>query len=183
MFWKASSTLLASRADVSMKERLFSPESELASQRQRQLTSSRCPKLTGKLLGFFGWHSAQVSQIALISHKHDDNVRICVISELFQPPVNIIVGLMLADVVNKKGTDGTTIVGRGNGAVTLLTSSVPDLRLDRLRIDLNRTGCELHANGRLGVQVEFIAGETTQKVGLSNTRVSNKHHCIIITAS
>lgn len=25
MFWKASSTLLASRADVSMKERLFSP--------------------------------------------------------------------------------------------------------------------------------------------------------------
>lgn len=25
MFWKASSTLLASKADVSMKERLFSP--------------------------------------------------------------------------------------------------------------------------------------------------------------
>jgi hypothetical protein len=25
MFWKASSTLLASRAEVSMKERLFSP--------------------------------------------------------------------------------------------------------------------------------------------------------------
>jgi hypothetical protein len=26
MFWKASSTLLASKADVSMKERLFSPD-------------------------------------------------------------------------------------------------------------------------------------------------------------
>jgi hypothetical protein len=32
MFWNASSTLLASRAEVSMKERLFSPVDELVSE-------------------------------------------------------------------------------------------------------------------------------------------------------
>lgn len=39
MFWKASSTLLASRAEVSMKERLFSP----VASRQPQSPSPRLP--------------------------------------------------------------------------------------------------------------------------------------------
>lgn len=65
MFWKASSTLLASRAEVSMKERLFSPAATSASVSLFQLHSGI---RTGKLLGFLCRHRSQMSQIALVSY-------------------------------------------------------------------------------------------------------------------
>ena len=118
-----------------------------------------------------------MSQIALVSDQHDDDVGIGVIPQLLQPPVDILVGLVLANVVDKEGPDGTTVVGGGDGAITLLTGGIPDLRLDRLGVDLDGTGGEFDTDGRLGVQVELIASETTQQVGLSDARVSNQHHC------
>jgi hypothetical protein len=42
---------------------------------------------------------------------------------------------------------------------------------------LNASGGELYANGRLGLQIEFIAGKPRQQVGLANTRVTNQHNC------
>lgn len=132
---------------------------------------------TGKLLGLLRRHSPQVSQIALVSNKHDNDVGVRMVPEFFQPPIDIVVGLMLADVVDKKGSDGTAIVSGGDRTVALLAGRIPDLGLDRLRVNLNGAGRELDTNGRLGVKVEFVPGETTQEVGLSDTRVSNKHHC------
>lgn len=87
-----------------------------------------------------------MAQIALVTNKHDDDVRIGVIPQLLQPPVDILISLMLADVVNKEGTDGATVVSRGNRAVALLTSSVPNLCLDCLRVDLNGPGRKLHTD-------------------------------------
>ena len=117
-----------------------------------------------------------MSQITLVSDQHDDNVGIGVIPQLLQPPVDILVGLVFADIVDKKGTHRTTVVGRGDRTVTFLTSSIPDLSLDRLGIHLDRAGCELDTDSRLGVQIEFVPGESAQQVGLSDTRVTNKHH-------
>lgn len=101
-------------------------------------------------------------QIALVANKHDDDVGIGVVSEFLQPSRDILVGLVLADVIDKKGTNGTTVVGRGDGTIALLAGSIPDLCLDGLRINLNGTGSELDTDSRLGVQVEFVAGEPTQ---------------------
>ena len=84
---------------------------------------------------------------------------------------------MLGDVVDEQGSDSTTVVGRSDSAVSLLSSSVPDLCLDRLRVDLNAASSEFDADGRFGVQVELIAGESREKVGLSDTRVADQHHC------
>lgn len=57
MFWKASSTLLASRAEVSMKERLFSP---IICQclTGAVLNVETKEKRTGKLLGFLCGNSS-----------------------------------------------------------------------------------------------------------------------------
>ena len=118
-----------------------------------------------------------MSQIALVSDQHDDDVGVGMVAEFLQPPVDVVVGLVLADIVDKEGPDGTTVVGGGDGAITLLTGGIPDLRLDRLGVDLDGTGGEFDTDGRLGVQVELIASETTQQVGLSDARVSNQHHC------
>ena len=70
MFWKASSTLLASRADVSMKDKLFSPAEAVRSLKG----CDGMMQLTGKLLGFFCRDCSQMSQVALVSNQHDDNV-------------------------------------------------------------------------------------------------------------
>lgn len=162
-----------------MKERLFSPIRAISIKSILRPSRPRLPKRkhTGKLLGLLRGHGAQMSQIALVSDQHDDDVGVGMVAEFLQPPVDVVVGLVLADIVDKEGPDGTTVVGGGDGAITLLTGGIPDLRLDRLGVDLDGTGGEFDTDGRLGVQVELIASETTQQVGLSDARVSNQHHC------
>lgn len=90
-----------------------------------------------------------MSQIALVSHQHDDNVGICMISQLLEPSCNVLVGLVLADVVNEQGADSTSIVSGGNGAVSFLTGGIPDLGLDRLGIDLDGSSGKLDTDSRL----------------------------------
>lgn len=143
---------------------------------QHRPTSTPGDQHTRKLFRLLRGHCPQMSQIALVSDQHDDDVGIGMIPQLLQPPVDILVGLMFADVVHEESTDRTTVVSRRNGPVTFLASSIPDLSLDRLGIHLDRAGCELDTDSRLGVQVEFVAGEPTQQVRFTNTRVTNQHH-------
>ena len=113
-------------------------------------------------------------QIALVSDEHDDNVGISVVAQLLEPAGDVLVGLVLANIVNQESANSTAVVCGGDSAVALLASCVPNLGFDGLRVDLDGTGCELDADGGLGVDVEFVTGETTQKVGLSDTRVSDQ---------
>lgn len=113
-------------------------------------------------------------QIALVAHKHNDNVGVGMFTQLLQPAGHVLVSLVLADVVDKESADSSTVVSGGDGTVALLTGGIPDLGLDSLGVDLDGAGCELDANGGLGVNVELVTGETTQQVRLSDTRVSDK---------
>ena len=135
-------------------------------------TSCLAPSTTYLFCG----HSPKVSQIALVSHQHDDNVCVGMVAELFQPACDVLIGLVLGDVVDEEGADCATVVGAGDGAVTLLTGGIPDLRLDGLVVDLDAASGELDADGGLAVEVEFVAGETREKVGFTNAGVSNKDH-------
>lgn len=90
-------------------------------------------------------------QIALVSHQHDDDVGISMVAQLLQPPRDVLVGLVLADIVDEQGADSSPVVGGGDGAVPLLASGIPDLCLDGLGVDLDGSGGELDADGRLGV--------------------------------
>lgn len=118
-----------------------------------------------------------MSQIALVTDKHNNNVGVGMVAQLLQPSGDVLVGLVLADVVNEEGTDGATVVGGCDGAVTLLAGSIPNLGLDRLGVDLDRTGGELDTDGGLGVEVELVAGESAQKVRLANAGVSDQDDC------
>lgn len=149
MFWNASSTLLASRADVSIKDKWFSPVKVFVSTCAIQLDVWGFR--TSKRLGLLGWDSPQVPQIALVSDKHDDDIGIGVIPQLLQPSRDVLVGLVLADVVDEEGTNSASVVGGCNGAVSLLTGGIPNLSLDRLGIDLDGSGGELDTDSRLGV--------------------------------
>ena len=74
----------------------------------------------------------------------------------------------VGDIVHQKGSDGSTIVRRGDGAITLLTGRIPNLRLDKLVVlNLNRLGCEFDSYGTLGVLIELILREPEHKVRLA----------------
>lgn len=98
------------------------------------------------------------------------------IAELFQPACDVLVGLVLGDVVDEEGADCATVVGTGDGAVALLAGGIPDLCLDGLVVDLDAASGEFDADGRLAVEIEFVASETREKVRFTNARVSNKDH-------
>ena len=82
------------------------------------------------------------------------------IPQLFQPPLHILVRLVLADIVHQQRAHGTAVVGARDGAVAFLASCVPDLGFDGLGVYLDGAGCEFDADGGFGVKVEFIAGES-----------------------
>lgn len=137
---------------------------------QRRQTVRR----TSKALGLIRRNSSQVPQIALVSDQHDDNVCIGVISQLLEPSRNVLVCLVLADIVDKKGADGTSVVCGSDGTVTLLAGCIPNLRLDGFGVNLDRSGGKLDTDSRLGVEVEFVSSESAEKIGLSDSRVSNQ---------
>jgi len=112
-------------------------------------------------------------QIALISHQHNNNIAVRMIAQLLQPPRHILVRLRLADVVDQQRAHGAAVVGRCDGAVALLARRVPDLRLDRLGVDLDAAGREFDADGRLAVQVELVAREAAEQVGFADAGVSD----------
>lgn len=80
-----------------MKERLFSPVPVSLSNGRRSMDCRH----TGKLLCFFCWYSPQMPQITLVPHQHDYDVGISMIPEFLQPPLNILVCLVFADIVDE----------------------------------------------------------------------------------
>jgi len=54
-----------------------------------------------KRLSIFCWDSNKVSEIRLISNKHDHNVGVCVISQLFQPPGSVLKCSTPCDIIDK----------------------------------------------------------------------------------
>lgn len=51
---------------------------------------------------------------------------------------------------------------QANHDVLLLLTSVPDLRLDRLAVNVDRPCGELDADRRLGLEVELVACESRE---------------------
>lgn len=85
-------------------------------------------------------------QIALVSHQHDHDVRIRMVPQLLQPPHNILVRLVLADIVDKECPYRASVICGCDGSISFLTRCIPNLGFDGLRIDLNGAGRELYAD-------------------------------------
>ena len=81
-------------------------------------------------------HSALLLSLLSLPHQHDHDVSVGVVPELPEPPLHVLVGEVLGDVVHEERAHGPAVVGAGDGAVPLLARSVPDLRLDRLPVNL-----------------------------------------------
>jgi hypothetical protein len=116
----------------------------------------------------------QVAQIALVSDEHDDDVGLGVVPQFLQPPLDILEGSVFGNIVDQKGADGSPVVGAGDGAVAFLPCGIPDLRLDALSLGLDGFGGEFDPDRRFGFEVEFVSGESTQKIGFSDTGIPDQ---------
>ena len=99
------------------------------------------------------------------------------IPQLLQPSCNVVVGLMLADVVDEQRSNSTPVICRCYGAISLLAGGVPNLRLDCLCVDLDRSRGKFNSDGGLRVEIEFVTCEATQQIRLADTRISDKNDC------
>mmetsp|Transcript_803 Transcript_803/g.1763 ORF Transcript_803/g.1763 Transcript_803/m.1763 type:complete len:161 (-) Transcript_803:18-500(-) len=113
-------------------------------------------------------------QIGLVPYEHNDDVGLGVVPELLEPALHVLKGAVLGNVIDEQSTDGAAVVGGGDGTVTLLASRVPDLCLDGFALRLDGLGGELNSDGRLGFEVELIAGEPRQEVGLTDAGIADK---------
>lgn len=59
-------------------------------------------------------HSSEVSQVTLVAHKHDDDVVVCMVPQLFQPPFHILIGQVFGNIINQEGPNCSSIVTDGD---------------------------------------------------------------------
>ena len=78
MFLKASCTVVESKAEVWKKDNLFSV------------------KGTGHVSG----HGLHMAQVALLARQHEDDVAVCVVTQLLQPALHILQCHVLGDVIH-----------------------------------------------------------------------------------
>mmetsp|Transcript_7060 Transcript_7060/g.17241 ORF Transcript_7060/g.17241 Transcript_7060/m.17241 type:complete len:319 (+) Transcript_7060:1107-2063(+) len=116
----------------------------------------------------------KMAQITFVSHQHDNNVGLGVVPKFLEPSLDVFKGPVLGNVINQQGPDGSSVIGRRNCPIALLPGSVPDLCLDGLSLGLDRFSREFDANGTLGFEVEFVAGESTQQVRLSDSGIPDQ---------
>lgn len=65
---------------------------------------------TGESLGLVGGHGPEVPQIRLVSDEHDDYVVVGVVPQFLQPPLHVLVGQVLGDVVHQQSPDRPAVV-------------------------------------------------------------------------
>ena len=75
----------------------------------------------------------------VFTYQHDDNISICMIPEFSEPSLDILVCEMLGNVVDQKSSHSSSVVRTGDSSVPLLASRVPDLGLDSLSINLDKS--------------------------------------------
>lgn len=98
-------------------------------------------------LGILGGNGTEMLEIGFVANEHDDDVGIGVVPEFLEPPADIFKSGGLCDIIDKEGSEGTAIVGTGNGPVAFLSGSIPYLRFHSSSLNL--------ANGSSGVDQHY----------------------------
>ena len=73
------------------------------------------------------------------------------------------------DIVDEQRTSCTSVVGPGDGLERFLASSVPNLQLDVLVVDLNGAGSKFDADGEVVLLTEALVCKLEEQAGLADT--------------
>ena len=82
--------------------------------------------------------------------------------------------LLIRNIIDEQDAHGATVISGGNGTETLLTSGIPDLKLDALAIELDSTNLEVNANGGDERGRKRVFAESQQAARFAYTGVADQ---------
>lgn len=67
-------------------------------------------KSTCKGPGLVSGHSSEVPQVTFVSHQHNDNVVVRMVTQLLQPALYVLIGQVLGNVIHQKSANCTPVI-------------------------------------------------------------------------
>ena len=107
--------------------------------------------------------------VTLVANEHDGGVGVAILSHFFEPARQMRERVPPRDIVDEQSASSTSVVGAGDGLKRFLASSVPNLQLDVLVVDLNRAGSEFDANRQIVLLTEALVCKLEEQAGLADT--------------
>lgn len=127
-----------------------------------------------EFFALFRGNNTLARQIGLVTDKKLIDVFRRVSLDLMQPRLHIVERFLIGDIIGNDNSMGTAVVRCCNGAESFLSGCVPDLKLNSLSIEFDRTNFEIDTDGRnVGFGVSVV-GESKKQTRLTDTRVSNE---------
>lgn len=118
--------------------------------------------LFGKTFSLFSTDLSPAVEIGLVSDKHDHNVGITVLSDLFKPAGKMVEGLLACDIIDKEGTSCSSIVASCYTFERLLTSRIPNLKFYVFFVYFYSTGAEFYTNREVMLLTKSLISELQQ---------------------
>ena len=136
----------------------------------------------GEFLALVGGDLAGVGHVALVADKDAGDVVARVLLDLVHPVLDRGETLSVGDVVSDDDSVSALVVAARDSLESLLTRSVPNLKLDRLSVDFDRADLEVHSDRGHEVVCEHIVCESQQQRRLADAGVSDQQHLEQIVA-
>ena len=128
----------------------------------------------GKFLALLRRNNTLARQIGLITNEKLIDVLGCVSINLVQPLFDIAEGFLVGNIIDNDNSVSAAVVRGCNGAESFLPGCVPDLELDCLSVQLDRSDFEVDTDRRnVGFGVSVIR-ESKEQTRFTDTGVSNK---------
>ena len=86
-----------------------------------------------------------VGSITLVGNEDLGDGGAGVLVYLLQPILNVVEGLLFSAVINQDDSHGSLVVSLGDCSESFLSSSVPNLQLDSLLVDIDGLNLEVNA--------------------------------------
>jgi hypothetical protein len=119
-------------------------------------------------------HSLSRVDIALVSNQHTIHILRRILIDLSHPIADVVERVLVGHVVDEQNAHGSSVVGCGNRAESLLSGRIPYLKLhlciathDRLDLEVNTDSCD-EGGG------EGVVRVSKQQTGLAHARVSDQ---------
>jgi hypothetical protein len=96
--------------------------------------------------------------------------------DFLKPVIKIEEGLSIEKIKDEHDTICSFVVSIGNSPISLLSSCIPNLKLNLFTIMSERSESEVDTDGGHIVLVELIIGEPDEKARLADAGISKKYH-------
>lgn len=104
-------------------------------------------KLVGKRTPLLNRNRSLLLPVALVTDKNLVDAGRCMLFNVGEPGPDVVEGLFVCNVIDQQDTHGTSVVSGSDGSETFLPSSIPNLQLDSLPIELDCSDLKVNTDG------------------------------------